>query len=234
MNDVSGGPAAERIRVGRTARYHRLGGGGPGLREVWFVLHGYRQLAGRFLRYFADLDDGTRFLVAPEALSRFYVDPAEGRHRGEHRVGASWMTREARDDEIADYVEYLDRLAGHLPSAPRRVVLGFSQGGHTAARWAVLGQRPPDELVLWGAYLPEDLPPDATRARLSGSELTLVRGSGDVHADPDRAAAEDRRLDDWGIDPWILDYEGGHRIHGPALDDLARAIRARGDGGRAL
>jgi len=71
-----------RITVSRSARYFTLGR--PD-REVWFVLHGYGQLAARFLRHFEPLDDGTRLMVAPEALSRFYL----GEARAERGVGAS-------------------------------------------------------------------------------------------------------------------------------------------------
>lgn len=222
----------EWIRTPRTARFHLLGGGDHGPREIWFVLHGYRQLAGRFLRYFTDLDDGTRLVVAPEALSRFYVDPAEGRHGGEDRVGASWMTREDREHEIADYVEYLDRLADLLGSRAasdaRRIVLGFSQGGHTAARWAVSGRSAPEELVLWGAYLPEDLHPPDAESRFAACRVTLVRGSEDVHRDPDRAEREADRLRAWGVEPRILEYAGGHRIDRATLEELARVVGADG------
>ncbi len=61
--------------VPRTARYYTLGPTHGFPRELWFVCHGYGQLAERFLRQFAPLDDGTRLIVAPEALSRFYLDP---------------------------------------------------------------------------------------------------------------------------------------------------------------
>lgn len=54
-----------RIAVARTARYFTLG---RAEREVWFVLHGYGQLADRFLRHFDPIDDGTRLIVAPEGL----------------------------------------------------------------------------------------------------------------------------------------------------------------------
>jgi len=60
--------------VPRSARYFTLGELGPGTRDVWFVCHGYGQLAGRFLRQFEPLMDGTRFVVAPEGLSRFYLE----------------------------------------------------------------------------------------------------------------------------------------------------------------
>jgi len=96
------------IRVARTGRYFTLGSADTHLREIWLVCHGYRQLARRFLRRFADLDDGNRLIVAPEGLSRFYLHDTEGRHGKEVPVGATWMTREDRENEISDYVGFLD------------------------------------------------------------------------------------------------------------------------------
>src|SRR5712691_3738407 len=95
------------IGVTRTARYFTLGGSPREVAEVWFVCHGYGQLAGRFLRHFEPLAGGTRLLVAPEALSRFYVEDTTVPAR-ERKVGATWMTREDRLSEIDDYVRYLD------------------------------------------------------------------------------------------------------------------------------
>ena len=66
--------SAHTIVVPRTARYYTLGPTHGFPRELWFVCHGFGQLAGRFIRQFASLDDGTRLIVAPEALSRYYLD----------------------------------------------------------------------------------------------------------------------------------------------------------------
>src|SRR6266704_6639708 len=90
------------VSVTRTARYFTLGSS-RGVAEVWFACHGYGQLAGRFLEKLRVLDDGTRYLVAPEGLSRFYLSESATARR----VGASWMTREDRLVEIEDYVRYL-------------------------------------------------------------------------------------------------------------------------------
>ena len=57
-----------------------------------------------FLGYCQALEDESRVLVAPEGLSRFYVNATHG------LVGASWMTREDRQHEIDDYVGYLDAI----------------------------------------------------------------------------------------------------------------------------
>ena len=227
-----------RIRVGRAARYFQAGQVSGDTRQVWFVCHGYRQLASRFVHPFAGLVELGAVVVAPEALSRFYIDPAPGRHGPEDRVGASWMTRVDREAEIEDYVRYLDALAARVlgagswgkgagPRAKRAgprtktVALGFSQGVHTAARWAALGSTPIDELVLWGAYLPADL---AVGEGLRRPRLTLVFGDEDPTADPGLAAEQDERLAVAGIEPRRVVAPGGHRVDRGVIRSLAEAF----------
>src|SRR5437762_6388114 len=123
------------IGVSRTARYFTLGDSSRGVGEVWFACHGYGQVASRFLEKLRVLDDGRRYLVAPEGLSRFYLSESPT----ERRVGASWMTREDRLSEIDDYVRYLDAVYadvfGSLDRAQVTVhALGFSQGASTVSR----------------------------------------------------------------------------------------------------
>lgn len=214
---------ARHIEVPRTARYHVLEPAGEGAGDTWFVLHGYRQLARRFLRRFEALAADDRRIVAPEGLSRFYLDRTRGRHGPEHRVGASWMTREDREPEIRDYVRYLDLLADRVLGpdpvrAPR--VLGFSQGVHTAARWAVLGEREIAQLVLWGAYLPPDLEREAASRRLDALDLVLVEGEDDPHADPERRRRQDERLEAWGVVPRRFEHPGGHELDADLLASL--------------
>ena len=222
---MTGQPLSERhIQVARMARYYTLGGRGGEVGEAWFALHGYRQAARRFARRFSVLDAPERIVVVPEALSRFYVDPGPGRHGPEHRVGASWMTRDDRDNEIADYIAYLDSLADEVantaaPASCRRVVLGFSQGAHTASRWVVLGRADAQELVLWGAGLATDLSPDALAVGLEGVHVTFVRGARDKFRDTREEAAQDALLGELGVPFSVLIFPGGHEIaRGPLLD----------------
>ncbi|MBU1820027.1 MAG: phospholipase, partial [Bacteroidetes bacterium] len=104
-----------------------------------------------FIRKFDVLDDGSTLIVAPEALSRFYLN-------GDfNRVGASWMTREARESEIDDYVAYLESVSKSIfqdysPEDVQITVLGFSQGTATACRWLNRGQIRCDRLIFWGGY----------------------------------------------------------------------------------
>src|SRR2546427_12791548 len=150
------------LAVDKTARYYSLGEPGPATRQLWFVCHGYGQLAGRFLRHFEPLDDGSRVIIAPEGLSRFYLSESPA----ERRVGASWMTREDRLVEIEDYVRDLDaaddHLRGGMRSEPVSVhAIGFSQGGATGSRRAALGKEHRRRLGPWGGGVPPESQPPA-------------------------------------------------------------------------
>ena len=211
------------LPIARTARYYTLGEAAspPALREVWFVCHGYGQLAGRFLRHFAVLDDGERRIVAPEGLSRFYLseEPAE------RRVGASWMTREDRLAEIHDYVSYLDAVYAdvlrHVDRATVRVyALGFSQGTSTVSRWVAFGTARVDRVVLWGGEVPPDLDLAAARERLAGTALTLVAGRQDEFITPKIVARDEERLRSHDIRCRVVAFDGGHELDDVVLKGL--------------
>lgn len=222
MSDDRSEPEAteHHLEVVRTARYWTLGP--PDASNVWVVLHGYKQLARRFLRRFTTLDDGTRLIVAPEALSRFYVGAERGRHGAESVVGATWMTREDRLNEIRDYVAYLDRLLARVAPEPGRVtVLGFSQGVATATRWVVHGTPKPARLVLWGDFTPPDLDVERARTALADVDVVLVRGLRDPSLTERLTTEEAERLARSGIHHRLVSYDGGHDIDAETLGGLA-------------
>lgn len=217
--------AGERfIDVPRTARYW-VEGSADGVRDVWFLLHGYGQLARDLLTAARPLAGAGRLLVAPEALSRFYTGGAGGGHGGS-AVGASWMTREDREHEVADYVGYLDAVCAEvlapIAPAPRVHLLGFSQGAATAARWAACGQVRPATLVLWGAAPPVDLAREARR-RMAGLRVRLVHGTTDRLVNPEALAASAARLREDGAEVTIESFEGGHRLDDSVLAALAQS-----------
>jgi predicted esterase len=220
-------PVEGHLRVTRTARYWSAGGGDE-VEELWVVLHGYKQLARRFLRRFEPIADEGRWVVAPEGLSRFYTDPQPGRHGPASAVGASWMTREDRENEIQDYVAYLDQLREHLSRGAsarlRVVVLGFSQGVATACRWLTRGRTRAHRLILWGDFLPPDLDLREAAARLAGTDVVLVRGDTDaVLTDARLRAEEEARVSEGGIELRLVTYPGGHEIDVGVLGMLTDA-----------
>jgi predicted esterase len=211
-----------RIRVDRTARYYVLGSAGAHVRRLWIVLHGYGQLAASLLRRCEPLAAPDTLVVAPEALSRFYITPVSPADHGNARVGASWMTREARESEIADYVAYLDLLHTELTrdcaAAPETRVLGFSQGVATAVRWALLGTAaPPRQLLLWAGHLPPEIWSDAARTRLADTELVLAAGDTDPYIAPGDLEKGVERAQAFGYRVRGLSFSGGHVITPEAL-----------------
>lgn len=216
-----------RLTVPRTARYLTLGEDGPEFREVWIALHGYAQLAGRFLRWLRPLDDGRTLIVAPEALSRFYLETSlEGRHG--KVVGATWMTREAREDDLADHLRYLDLLAEHVlprwPARPHLTVLGFSQGSVMAARWLEQATIRPDRVLLWGTPLPRDVSPARLAGRLGESVITLVAGEHDPVVPAGSIEADAAALRECGARAGVLRYDGGHGMQADALRAAAGRV----------
>jgi predicted esterase len=215
------GAVEHHLEVTKTARYWTLGDPSRA-REIWFVLHGYKQLARRFLRRFETIATDERLIVAPEALSRFYASAEPGRHGPASIVGASWMTKEDRLVEIDDYVTYLDHLAGVVLEAPLPVtVLGFSQGVATATRWVTKGAVSADHLVLWAGFAPHDLDLERAAQVFSRTDLVLVRGDEDPGFTPDLAQSERVALEGAGIRYRTITYSGGHEIDPATLGLVA-------------
>jgi len=210
------------LSVKRTARYFALGDPARA-GEVWFACHGYGQLAARFLEKLRVLDDGRRYLVAPEGLSRFYLSESPT----ERRVGASWMTREDRVAEIDDYVLYLDAVYadvfGSLDRARVTVhALGFSQGTSTVSRWTAMGKAQIDRLTLWGGELPPDLDltVDTVARRLRDARLALVYGRSDEFITAKVVQTITARLHQHGIPYKEIPFDGGHEMNEAVLRDL--------------
>jgi len=232
MPDPRPAPHTHHLRVQRTARYYTLGGSSPERRSIWFVLHGYGMLAGEFVRYFADLAGDDALIVSPEALNRFYLVSPDKAPARERAVGATWMTREDRASDIADYVEYLDTLFDDVVTDAAREglainVIGFSQGAATATRWATHSTRRIDRLILWGGLLPPetDLTPGHALRRL---RLTLVIGTRDHYVDEGVLGAERARLDAAQLPYDVIQFDGGHVISRAVFPQLAGAIGASG------
>lgn len=160
-----------KITISKTTRYYTFGNQDTA-ENIWFVLHGYSQLPKFFIRKFQHLDPDKNFIVAPEGLHRFYLTGTSG------RVGSSWMTKEARLDDIEDNLNYLNKLAEGLlqnRNYKRKFLLGFSQGGATAARWHHYGKFNADYFILWASVFPPDIPiEEETKSMLQSTNYFVV------------------------------------------------------------
>lgn len=224
MNDLPDGPRLVTRRTQRTARYTVLGAPVESAQCIWFVLHGYGQLATRFIRKFAGAIPANTCVVAPEALSRFYVEMprVDGRHL--QRVGATWMTREAREDDIADTLAWLDLvyrdvMPQALPAA-RVGVLGFSQGVATATRWIVSGSVCPEAFVAWAGRPAHDVPDAQLATALANATVTFACGDADEFLNAEQQQDVVATLQRIQPHAAMAPFAGGHHLDGPLLSSL--------------
>jgi predicted esterase len=210
-------PISRNIEVKRKARYYTNELSLETVETVWFILHGYGQLAGNFIKKFPALDNSKNYLVAPEALSRFYTDNGFG------KIGASWMTKEERENEIEDYVSYLNRLYGEIEKElnGRKVklnVFAFSQGTSTACRWLQKSGIKADKLILWGGFLPPDF--------LLGNwkkvfdSLLIVAGKEDDFLSPEKIKEGKKVLDKYSVDYFVHTFDGGHEMKEKVVNEV--------------
>jgi len=197
-----------------------LGEPGPHVRRVWVACHGYGFLANDFLRNFEVLNDGSHLVVAPEALHRFYLYGTNG------KIGASWMTREDRLNDIADYIHYLDAVYSEVmsqsdPEAVRITALGFSQGTATACRWALMGESIVHRLVLWGGDFPMDIDWETGRERLKNMDVQLVWGKDDPYIKQANVQQHTGLLKRHGVNFKIKIFNGQHEIEPNTLKTIA-------------
>ena len=204
---------SHHISVSKTARYHTLGSLHEQTEEIWFVIHGFAQLSEKFLKGFAPMDNGKRYIIAPEGLNKFYLKA------GQPEVGATWMTREDRENEIKDYVAYLDQLydaivpAGHTAKI---AVLGFSQGVATMSRWAFKNKRRMDSLIFFAGEPGNELQNPEAMALFTQKKKYLVYGTQDQFINEAIVDKFKKIMGNFTVVP----FEGKHEMKVDLLPDM--------------
>lgn len=206
---------SEHLEVVKTGRYF-VAGSATEPDEVVIVLHGYGMLPEYFLRKFEPLVHASRIFIAPEALSRFYVQGSSG------RVGASWMTKEDRLMDISDNNRYLQQIV-ELPAvrrAKRLILLGFSQGAATAARFYCTTSHRFDAFIVWAGVFPPDVDLEVGAHRLKETNLHLVLGTNDEYMQVDQLRMAGEVFAAHGVQAEQHFFDGKHEIHLPLLAEI--------------
>lgn len=201
-----------KISVKKSARYFVLGKLGPQVKHVVFVCHGYAQSANEFLEKFKPIQDEKTVIVAPEGLHRFYL-------RGSpDKVVASWMTQVDREDDIADYVLFMDKVYSEImktmKSKVKITLLGFSQGAATASRWAALGNSKINQLILWCGFFPSDISVDKISKTI---DLNVVTASDDKFISPSQEKEQLEKIRKSSPQMKHTHFDGQHEIDIPTL-----------------
>jgi predicted esterase len=211
----------QTIKLPKTFRYFTYGNIETA-QTIWFVLHGYGQLPEYFIRKFQGLDPEHHFVVAPEGMHRFYLEGTSG------RVGASWMTKEARLNDIQDNIHFLDQLWEQYShrSFSKRILLGFSQGGATAARWHENGTFQANHFVLWASIFPPDLNLPSSNNQFIRSTNHFFIGDKDPYFATEQQQM--REVADFfnanSLPFFMHTFDGQHEIPATALKQLVAKI----------
>lgn len=214
----------------KTGRYAMIGAEPVTAQRVWFVLHGYGQLAPDILRPFDGVVPADTCVVAPEGLSRFYRDMP--RPDGSHlqRVGATW------DDP---------RGAGRRYHGCRAVVTGRARrgdgrgaAGHRYWGACVLAGRGHRDTMAGGGSCPTaavggvggglatDIDHERLRKQLAHTQVTLVAGNADPFVSEEALQLSLDRLRSWQPTAVAQCFVGEHRLDGSVLATLLAGLRA--------
>ena len=198
------------IVTSKTARYTAYGELSSKTKYFWFVLHGSNMLSEQMLYKFKDFDPETHFVIAPEGLSRFYVNGFGG------EVVASWMTKRDRLEEIHDFSVYCstlyDTYVQKLPDSCKTIIMGFSQGGVTAMRWLHHLGVTVDFLIPYACWIPEDI--DYSTAKTDWNKICkiLTYGSKDQFLNEKKIIEIQEICKAGNLDFHNEIYAGDHRV----------------------
>lgn len=204
----------------KTARYFTMGELTEQTKNVWIVCHGYGQLAENFIKKFHQIVDEENYIISPEGLHRYYLD---AKHE---KIGASWMTREDRLDDINDYVNLLDGILElELIDFKGKIILfGFSQGVATVSRWYMMGKIKPTYFVMWAGVFPPDLPMEKERWVFNDSTNFVVIGEQDEFFPEQRRNQIIQEIENKGIKFDLLTFNGKHVINQETLLELKNRL----------
>lgn len=200
----------------KTARFFQLGEITEQTDYVIIACHGYAQLANYFLKWFQGVENEKIAVIAPEGLNRFYWQGFSG------RVAASWMTKEDRESDIADYVYFIDQIAYKFPNK-KIIAIGFSQGAATICRWAHQTVTDIEHIILWGSVFPEGLEIE-TFIKKFKNPIQLVFGNADEYYSEKQISTVKSAFSNQEENIEFTSYAGGHKILYEPLTKLLQKI----------
>lgn len=209
---------SKNISIRKTARYF-LAGNKSNPEIIIFVLHGYGMPALNFLNEFNELLSENILIISPEGLSRFYTKGFYG------NIGASWMTSQDRENEIGDYIHYLDEvysevLSGFNTKPEKIILLGFSQGGSTVTRWAAKGKVKADRLIVHSSDIPKDIDFAMLREKSKTMEINLIYGDADKNVRKENYEISENLLNEKNFKYRVKIFHGGHEINIASIKEV--------------
>lgn len=193
-----------KIQTIKTANVYTLGDINNS-KKILIVLHGYGQLAKYFIQKFTQITANGHAIIAPEGISKFYLNGVSG------RVGASWMTKEERETEIKDYCNYINQLYSEFKLKNKKItLLGFSQGGSTAQR-VFTSQNYYERLILCSCTI-------NLEEFIDKQKTIFIYGKNDKYFDEKYISSITQKIKATNI----IKFDGDHQIN---IESINRAIK---------
>ncbi|NRD23759.1 esterase [Winogradskyella litoriviva] len=187
-------------------------------KNVWLVCHGMGYLSRYFLRYFKALDPKENYIIAPQAPSKFYIQP-------KMHVGANWLTRDNTEAGMQNILNYFDAVleAENIPKNVNFIIFGYSQGVSIAMRYLAKRQLKCSQLVLHSGGIPKELTPKDFEFLSEDTQVKLIYGTEDEYLDEDRITIETERAESlFGNRLTVLPFEGKHVVNVDFINDLVK------------
>ena len=180
-------------------------------KHIWIVCHGYDQLADHFIKRFDVFDANEHFIVAPQGLSKFYVEKFQ-------KVGASWLTKEERETDLENQRTYFNEIFNCLFNdinlgGYKIHLFGFSQGASAICRLAAYQKVAFDTLILWAGNFPFEMVRKDFDFVKPGAKLKVVLGSEDnFYKMPSFQKEIDKAEKATGLTSELIRFEGKHVV----------------------
>ena len=178
-------------------------------KTVWFVCHGMGYLSRYFLRYFEQLDSEENYIIAPQAPSKYYIQP-------KMHVGANWLTRDNTKAGMKNILNYFDTIfeSENIPTNLNLIVFGYSQGVSVAMRYMAQRQLQCSQLVLHSGGIPKELNYDDFKFLSNSTKVKLIYGTEDEFLDKERIEEETKRAYAlFGKRLEVLPFKGKHIVN---------------------
>ncbi|MGB1219691.1 MAG: alpha/beta hydrolase [Flavobacteriales bacterium] len=209
------------IKTQKTAYVKTIGDLNAETESILLVAHGYGQLVDFFARHLENIKHPKLCILCPEALNRFYLCGYRG------RVGAHWMSKYRREEDIEDNHFYLNQVFEQAKAiAPNADwhLLGFSQGAQTLSRWLCQENIEAKSLTLWGGRQSYDIDWERFRAFSEQQAVEFRIGDEDEYYDPEKIETWLNELRENKLRFRYQSYKGLHRLERQALIDFAQQV----------
>jgi predicted esterase len=185
-------------------------------KTVWFVCHGMGYLSRYFLRYFKALDTEENYIIAPQAPSKYYIQP-------KMHVGANWLTRDETEAGMKNILNYFDSVfeAEQIPDDINLIIFGYSQGVSVSMRYAAKRKLQCSQLILHSGGIPKELTTEDFEYLSPDTKVKLIYGTEDQYLDADRIALESLKAEAlFGDRVTVLPFDGKHVVNVDYVNDL--------------